>query len=584
MDFRSQRPMAWYHVIFLAAASAVLSALSHPPCHLAILAWVSLVPWLYSLPYQTLRQTLAGHAVYVVCFFGLGISWMGKVHPLCPIVILLPLYFICLPFPLIYRWIVREKTAPAFFAAPIVWCAGDYLRSFIISGFPYLYPGHTQAFYPVLIQVADVTGVYGVTFAVVLVNSLAVSWLHYWVLGGRMKYQLAYTATAAAILAMVILYGRHCLATVTYPCGPKIATIQGNIPQDIKDDVEINRKRVGETYDRMTVEALLRHPDARMLVWPETMAIADPMADPSSFLKFRDIARNRGLFLLIGAHHLKLAEDDSHILKFNSAYFLNPGGEIAERYDKTHLVIMGEYLPFKNTLTFLPNLVSNIAGFLPDLLEGERRPVFTLDDCRFGTLICYDIVYAAEVRDLKRKGCQFIVNVTNEGWFAYTGELEQMLTMSIFRAVENRIGILRAGNTGITGNIPPTGEIIPGQLLTVPPKDFLPLVRDYTPFVAERLSDNSIAWHHFPQCIWQKGIPCKIHWGEDWDAVVGGERVKWKDFPAIFCQRVPLSSPGESWYTKVGDLFAQILSAVATLLAIATGLRRHTRQIPSDSA
>ncbi len=562
-------------MFFLSAMSALLSVTIFPPCGFSALAWVCLVPWLYALPRLTWRQLLLSHGVFVAIFFAIGISWMSVVHPICPFIILVPLYIMCLPFPLIYAVSVRQLGLPAVIAAPVIWTANEYLRSFLFTGFPWLYWGHSLAFMPEWIQIADITGVYGVSFLLVLTNGLVTSWLDWRfpvqtapitdLLPAYSKWRLGrlfvYTLIAGFLVAATLAYGRYRLPQISYRYGPRIAAVQGNIPQDIKDDPRENRQKILSSYTTLSLGALGQKPD--LLVWPETMSPYDPQLDAQAYSLFHDMASLSHTPLLIGSHRFALDFTNNESISYNSCYLFDDSGKISDYYDKVRLVILGEYIP---KFPFLPTLMRNLVGFMPNLASGQQHKVFSLGECRFGTLICYEIVYAEDARALAKKGCHFLINITNEGWFARTCELEQILAISIFRAVENRIGIMRAGNTGITLNIPPDGRLQAEHMLTVDKSDYF---ASLAPFMQQRLANKKmVAWHHLPQAIWRDDVAFFTTVAEDWDFCSDKGRVKWKDFPGIFCQKVPLATGETTFYTQWGDVFARIWSMVTLVWVV----------------
>ena len=169
-----------------------------------------------------------------------------------------------------------------------------------------------------------------------------------------------------------------------------------------------------------------------------------------------DLARKAGRPLLFGAIHAWF-KNQKEVTLCNSAYLMSPTGEIVDRYDKIHLVLFSEYLPLKNTLNFLKRLVPANFG---TLTPGIRGTVFTVGPGRFGVAICYEDTMSERIRDIKRAGCDFALNITNDAWFRASEELEQHLAISVFLAVESRIGLFRNGNTGISASISPTGRIV----------------------------------------------------------------------------------------------------------------------------
>ncbi|BBM86075.1 apolipoprotein N-acyltransferase [Candidatus Uabimicrobium amorphum] len=543
-----------------ALISGVLAAIAFPPCEFYVFAWVALVPWLYSLPKLNTKQLLMSNLIFNLTFFGIGISWMATVHPLSPIAILFPLYFIILPFPILYAHF-SKNFMPMWLAAPIVWVANDYLRCYIFTGFPWLYMGHTLAYETTLIQFADITGAYGVTFLVVLANGVIANW----VVEKQTRPRHLYVGTAVLLLFLVgaYIYGAK-KVQLPYTEGPKVACIQGNIPQDIKDNVTQLRSKVFNTYTSLTLRALEQKPD--LLVWPETMAPGDCNLSPESWQIFNDLSSNNNVNLLIGSHRYLLDSGRKTFFTHNSAYFFNRLGNIEGHYDKIRLVPVGESIPFSSYIPFVPALVYILVGYVPDLKPGTTRPVFTLDDkYKFGSLVCFDIIYPDETRILAKKGCQFVVNVTNEGWFALSSEIEQITANSIFRAIENRVGVLRVGNSGVTLAIPPTGKLNAKYIHNKPIEEYWQSLPSY---MQQRWEDRFlINWHYLPQCLWGQGsFVSSIK--DSWDLELEGKRVKWKDFPGFFVTNIPIKNTQQlTVYTKYGDWLPQFLSIITMILA-----------------
>ena len=142
---------------------------------------------------------------------------------------------------------------------------------------------------------------------------------------------------------------------------------------------------------------------------------------------------------------------------YNSALVRRPDGSYAGRYDKIHLVPWGEYVPFASVFAFANNLTHNVGRFSP----GEQRSVFDLPDGhRFGVFICYESVFASEIRHFADNGAQVLVNISDDGWYGDTSAPWQHLNMARMRAIENRRWILRDTNSGVTASIDPNGRVV----------------------------------------------------------------------------------------------------------------------------
>ena len=140
---------------------------------------------------------------------------------------------------------------------------------------------------------------------------------------------------------------------------------------------------------------------------------------------------------------------------YNSAFLVGPEATVLGRYDKIHLVPFGEYIPLRRLLFFLDKLVQGIGDFR----SGEAYTVMAIPQGRFAVLICFEVIFPDLVRHFVRHGAQFLVNITNDAWFGYSPASYQHLSMVVFRAVENRLPIVRAANTGISAVIDPTGRL-----------------------------------------------------------------------------------------------------------------------------
>ena len=171
-----------------------------------------------------------------------------------------------------------------------------------------------------------------------------------------------------------------------------------------------------------------------------------------------DVARISGDWLLFGSpSYQKDCDGDAGCVSFlNSAFLLSPQGSIVGRYDKVHLVPYGEYVPLRKMFPFISKLVVGVGDFR----SGEGYNPLTMDGHKLGVLICYEGIFPEASRAYKRMGADLLVNITNDAWFGRTSAPYQHLSMTVFRAVENRLYIARSANTGISAIIDPTGRIV----------------------------------------------------------------------------------------------------------------------------
>jgi apolipoprotein N-acyltransferase len=291
----------------------------------------------------------------------------------------------------------------------------------------------------------------------------------------RLKVNLRTTGlvvVTTVIFIGVLLYGMSRLKGLTLKEGPIIGIVQGNIEQSLK----IDRNNAQDIYDKhfdMTNELLKFQPRPDLVVWAETMFPLPVGLDEEYLQVLKDTVALCGVPMLIGVLTASKSQVEGREYDiFNSAYYLDSSGELLNRYDKSHLVPISEYVPLRDTFVF-PAIRAVILALselkeVYGILEGTNFEPFRLKvkredsntaDYRYGVLICYESIFPELARQSVKRGADFIINVSNDGWFKDSSELEQMLIMSAFRAVENKITFVRATNTGISAIIQPSGRI-----------------------------------------------------------------------------------------------------------------------------
>jgi apolipoprotein N-acyltransferase len=448
--------------LIMALMSGFLLFLSFPKFGSGILAWAALVPLFHALrdakPWEGFKTGfLAGLIAnvgilywisYVVVQYGYLPVHMGIMAMLL-LTAYLSLYTACFAMGVVF---LRAKGGTVFLSAPLLWTALEFVRSHLFTGFPWENLAYSQYLYGNIIQIADITGIYGITFAIVLVNAVLYDGLL--VRSGR-RSLLTEMAIASALIAAIYGYGHFRTAEIRELLkeAPRaeVTLVQGNIDQNLK----WNERYQSETlviYRTLSVQSIPAQ--GGLIVWPETAAPfyferADPLREVVV-----DVARTSGRSLLFGSPSYE--EENGKVFYRNSAYLLRPDGVVAGRYDKVHLVPYGEYVPLRKFFPFIGKLVVGVGDFRPghgfDPIESDGR--------RFGVLICYEGIFPEAARDYKRKKADLLVNITNDAWFGRTSAPYQHLSMTVFRAVENRLYLVRAANSGISALIDPTGVII----------------------------------------------------------------------------------------------------------------------------
>jgi apolipoprotein N-acyltransferase len=342
----------------------------------------------------------------------------------------------------------------------------EYLRAH--SGFlgvPWALLGHSQYRNLPLIQMASLTGVYGVSFVIALVN-VAVYEALYAVkrAEGRSRFVVRWTrilpssVAAGVMLALAFAYGFRALAQPLVGRSIDITVIQGNIPQHLKWKPEFRRQNL-EQQGRLTREAVRQRPSA-LIVWPESAVSGMLPQDLFLLSFFARVILDIQIPLLVGGdqHPLYGTQEFRREKRLNSAFLLLPRSGIKQSYNKMRLLPFGEYLPYRDVLPWPSRLtsLSDRANFLP----GTDYTIFDLGEARFGVLICWESLFPEQVRQFVHRGAEFIVNITNEAWFGETAAPYQFWMMNVFRAIENRVSVVRAANTGVSGFIDPYGRML----------------------------------------------------------------------------------------------------------------------------
>lgn len=481
--------------IVLALFSGLLLTGAFPKIGIDRLAWIALVPLLLSLRNVSLTERfrlgfIAGLIHYLTLVY--WVAYTMKVYGELPLYLCIPVLFLFASYLALYTagfsvlaglW---TKPLVSIAMIPLSWTATEYLRAFLFTGIPWELLGYSQFNRLYLIQIADIFGVYGVSFLIALTNAVIFLLFLYLIWNYKsvpeeskksffatyknsffaredqcrspeIPKRLALGAPLLLILifAAVCFYGkwRIDLSDRQIADAPSVtaAIVQGNIDQNKKWDPAFQVETV-QKYIRMSLSAESRKPD--IVVWPETSV-------PFYFLHntkltdmiFDGIYGIGADFLLGSPSAVKKGEE---VYYYNSAYLIGRNGEVAGKYDKVHLVPFGEYVPLKEWLPFIGKLVENVGDFS----TGNAGNTLMTDNCRLGILICYEIIFPNLAAAMAVNDADLLVNITNDAWYGTTSAPYQHFSMSIFRAVENKRSLIRSANTGISGFIDPVGRIM----------------------------------------------------------------------------------------------------------------------------
>jgi apolipoprotein N-acyltransferase len=276
----------------------------------------------------------------------------------------------------------------------------------------------------------------------------------------KKRFSAAQYILPVLLISLTLVYGFYKLykaqdpRLTTHDARPKtlrISVIQGNIPQSLKWDAGAREFIMGK-YLALTIQSTKDNPD--LIIWPEA-AMPEVLQDGSWYYgKVSSFAGEIHTPLLIGAATSRGS------LFYNSALLIYKDGRLLNRYDKLHLVPFGEYIPLRRVFGFLETVVP-----IGDFARGREYTVFTLPassrvPTKFSVLICFEDLFPELSREFVSRGADLLVNITNDAWYEKTSAANQHFQASVFRAVENRIFLVRSANTGISGFISPRGNIL----------------------------------------------------------------------------------------------------------------------------
>jgi len=482
--------------------TALMLTVIQAPINLAPLAWVSFVPFIIACsPKARIKRLFIFGYIISLCY------WLGNLYWVAPVTIvgwllfciytalLWPVMSICLRF-------CRKKGVPMFLAAAVLIVGIERLQGFFLGGFFWRFLAHSQYRNTTLIQIADIFGAGGVSFLIAMVNGL----LAELIINIRRKkmltlIQFAGTVIVCAAVVGTFVYGwwrieqeAECVTE-----GPLVAALQSNIPQSVKRTFKSGEDLFASLMDQSKVAA---QAGAELIVWPETMVqayldadvwpyLVSPEEDQAFDKALREHAEAKA-YVLVGAYGAELQQHDQdrYLARYNSAFLYRPDGlQDPKRYDKIHLVPFGEVLPLRRSLSWFYDLLMKIE-FIPydydySLDYGNEYTIFEMTGnesnqtqvYKFGVMICYEgtvpeISRRFALDEQGNKRINWIVNISNDGWFVRfseeqvmpSAELAQHAAVCAFRAVENRLAILRSVNTGISCLIHSDGRIRNGYI------------------------------------------------------------------------------------------------------------------------
>ena len=434
--------------IILTVLSAFLLTISYPQIEWSPLAWVALVPFLFALEGKKYRSSWGTGFLFGLLFFFATVGWL--VYVTYPGAILMTVYLALYPafFALGFIYFKKLPIIPRTFVLASLWTALEFLRGNLFTGFGWVSLGYSQYKNLLLIQIADIVGVYGISFLVILVNLFIFEMIKV-VLEKKEEAvkEIQYLQHTIFIILVVCLgYGFWTFKHTQFPSTVKVVVVQPNIAQKIKWDDRYMPSIVSQTL-ALTDEAAQSHPD--IILWPETSLPGILSEQPAYVEQIQLKALDLKTPIVMGAI---INEKNQY---FNSAVLVGSDGRIQGRYHKIHLVPFGEFLPLRPVLGWMNRYIG-----LEDFTSGKEYTIFSAGGSRFGVLICFEDAIDGLWRNFTKAGGEFFMNMTNDAWFMDTKEPFLHLQCAVLECVANKRSLVRAANTGVSGFIDPLGRII----------------------------------------------------------------------------------------------------------------------------
>lgn len=504
-------PLRFY---VLAVLSAGLQILPFPiaapvPLWRTAFAWIALLPLLYALlgadrdgrPLSLLQSGAIGYVCGFAWYSG-DCYWIYRTMNLyggLPGPVALGILFLFALYLGLYHALFGVLIAAlrrsdlsrnaVLIAAPFAWVAVELARA-RITGFPWDLLGLTQIDNPVLTRLAPITGAYGISFVVALVNSL---WLMRVTVRSRRFTRPVLTAAGVAALLTYLIALHSLSATKRDP-----ATATANL---VQENLSVGAERTGprettqqllDAFTRLsthpspsflsgipgmadTPEVFLLHkggapqasaaedltadwqPPTDLIVWPEAPS-GFFTSDPAFLSQMHRLADSSHALLAIGSLGVVAKSEldgERPYFIYDSTAFFSPHNSGITLYNKIHLVPFGEYIPFKRLLFFARRLTAGVG----DTDRGTVRTIYKQNGHTYAAFICYESIFGDEVRRFVSDGAEVLINISDDGWYGDTGAPWQHLNMVRMRAIENQRWILRSTNTGVTAAIDPSGDV-----------------------------------------------------------------------------------------------------------------------------
>ncbi|MCD6405105.1 MAG: apolipoprotein N-acyltransferase [Planctomycetes bacterium] len=501
----------WWETAGLLALSGVVMCASFVPGVWGVGIWMALVPALVAARGAPLKRLfflswVVGYLSSLFLYYWMAIvTWQGWLLLTVYVGLYQPVFLVGVEV------LARRFRVPRVASAVCLWPLLEFARSILLTGLPWFYLGHALYRWPRLIQSADIAGVIFLGMIVIAVNALLARAL---AASSDRRRRTAAVALAAAVFAANLAYGAWRFAGVDVRPGPMVGIVQPNVPQSLKiTQTARDSARIFAELRTATLGDQLCEAD--VIFWPETImpglvgvrdyTVANGMSGPEMLAEFvaqgaidqsqadqivdavaagadfvdtieqatgspmekyldtwnlfRATSAMAGRPLVAGAIAGVFNEEGRVVKTFNRVYHFDAHGNEVSRYDKVHLVPFGEFVPMRKSCPPVGRLLAAMMPVDPLVYPGARFVTFEIGGYRYGPAICFEDTFSYIGRQYRRQDSDILLNLTNDGWFADSFELEAHLANAVFRAVETRMGVVRAANTGVSAVISPRGEV-----------------------------------------------------------------------------------------------------------------------------
>ena len=460
-----------------ASASGVLLALSFPKYGHPACAWIALTPLLVSLAsnqpripdrrFRPLSTALSLGLLTGLIYFTGTLYWITRVMAVygglpMPVAVLVNAALIAYQalFPAVFAVVVRRlvfaRGPAALLAAPLVWVATELGRTYLLTGFPWVLLGYSQASVLPIAQLASVFGGYVVSMLVASVSAALAVFAT-----SPAKAAARWTplvAVFAIVIAVAVWGSRRAAASEWTRDGEpiRVGMIQGNVDQGEKWDAA-RASSIFQNYMRLTRQAMAE--GAEFVLWPESSIPFYFEEDAAGAGQVRTLARQARVPMLVGSDQIEWRAENGRRIPtqfFNSAFLVREDGTTAGVYRKMHLVPFGEYVPLQRLLFFAAPLTQQVGTFSP----GLTAALLPVDGHPVSVAICYEVVYPALLREFVAGGSELLTTITNDAWFGPTSAPYQHFEQASMRAIEEGRYLVRSANTGISGIVDPYGRVL----------------------------------------------------------------------------------------------------------------------------